>query len=187
MRWRERSLIIWLVVCLAILLAAAFYLRSQQVPRPGKEGESVSEAERPAAPPSQAKVKAPEAAEQEPPSSSKGSDYYTEQRLERDRIRSQVMDTLREIIHNPNSDEGNRREAHARLLQLSQQMAKETELEGLIKAKNFPDALVILHQDAVHVLVKVPEITAPQAAQIGDIVATATGLPREKIIIDTKP
>jgi stage III sporulation protein AH len=187
MRWRERSVIIWLVVCLAILLAAAFYLRSQQLPPSGGEGGKAGDAGRPASPPSQAEVKAPETNGQEPPSPPKRSDYYTEQRLERDRIRSQVMDTLREIIHNPNSDEGNRREAHARLLQLSQQMAKETEIEGLIKAKDFPDALVVLHQDAVHVLVKVQEITAAQAAQIGDIVATATGLPREKIIIDTKP
>ncbi|HHY91730.1 MAG TPA: SpoIIIAH-like family protein [Firmicutes bacterium] len=185
---RNRTLVIWLLVCLMVLLAAALYLRSRQA-------SSLHQSEPlPEAPPH-------ESAQLEPPAEGaspevkgpnvtapgKRTDYYTEQRLERDRIRSQEMDTLREIIHNPNSDEANRREAHARLLFLSQQGAKEAEIEGLIKAKDFPDALVYLHPDAVHVLVKVEEITADQAAKIGDIVATASGLPREKIIIDTRP
>lgn len=185
MRWRERSLMLWLVVCLLVLVAAALYLRSQQVPVPSSPGstgtESKTEQEAPAPLVTDTEKKKPN--EEQPP---RRSDYYTEHRLERDRVRSQVMDTLREIIHNPNSDEDNRKEAHSQLLMLSQQMAKEIELEGLIKAKNFPDALVYLHSDAVHILVKAPEITAAQAAQIGDIVATATGLSREKIIIDTR-
>ncbi|HHV56276.1 MAG TPA: SpoIIIAH-like family protein [Firmicutes bacterium] len=190
--WRNRGTIIWLLVCLIVLLAAALYLRSRAVETtPPADAGLINEEQAKEAP-----APAPEspAPEQEPGTKppdgtapGKRADYYTEQRLERDRVRSQEMDTLREIVHNPNSDEGNRREAHTRLLFLSQQAAKEAEVEGLIKAKDFPDALVYLHQDSAHVLVKVPELTMQQAAQIGDIVATATGLSREKIIIDTRP
>ena len=85
-----------------------------------------------------------------------------------------------------NTDEENRKEAQARLILLSEEQAKEVEIEALIKAKGFADALVYLHSDSVHVLVKAPDLTADEAARIGDVVARSSGLPLENIIIDTR-
>ncbi|MGI6604283.1 MAG: SpoIIIAH-like family protein [Firmicutes bacterium] len=186
MRWRDRSLLVWLLICLLVLLVAAFYLRSQQATPPAEDDKLTDDFNVPQGDESTSPKLDNESGSPEDPVPSGDTDFYVEQRLERDRLRSQEMDTLREIIHSPNSDSANRTEAHTRLLTLSENMAKEAELEGLIKAKNFSDALVYLHGDAVHVLVKVPEITAVEAAWIGDIITTATGLPPEKIIIDTK-
>ena len=181
MRWRESSVTVWLLICVGVLLASALYLHNQQLakdkgplppsPKEGEESGSLTELQSPEKP-------RPEARRQ---------DFYVEQRLERDRVRSQKTDTLREIIHNPATDEENRKEAHAQLLQVTEEQATEVEIEALIKAKSFPDALVYLHPDSVHVLVKVPELSADQAAQIGDIVAKSLRLPLEKIIIDTRP
>lgn len=181
MRWRESNVTVWLLICVGVLLASALYLHNQQLakdnrPSPpsltaGKEPGPLTEM------PSSEKPR-PEARRQ---------DFYVEQRLDRDRVRSQKMDTLREIIHNPTTDEANRKEAHDQLLQLTEEMTSEVEIEALIKAKSFPDALVYLHPDSIHVLVKVSELTAEQAAQIGDIVTKSMGLPLEKIIIDTRP
>lgn len=180
MRWREMNVTTWLLICVAVLLASALYLRNQQVaknhepiPPPQEENSELK--------PSKELDLGKQQVESRRPN------FYVEQRLDRDRVRSQEMDTLREIIHNPTTDEENHKEAHRRLLQLSQEQAKEVETEALIKAKGFPDALIYLHSDSVHVLVKVPELTVDEVARIGDIVRRSTGLPLENIIIDTRP
>ncbi|NLG86164.1 MAG: SpoIIIAH-like family protein [Firmicutes bacterium] len=181
MHWRVSSATVWLLICVGVLVASALYLHNQQVVKdnshlplpPEKDEESSLLSEQ-----LNSKEQRPEARRQ---------DFYVEQRLERERVRSQKIDTLREIIHNPATDEENRKEAHAQLLQITEELATEVEIEALIKAKDFPDALVYLHPDSVHVLVKVPELSAEQAAQIGDIVNKSLGLPLDKIIIDTRP
>ncbi|MGI6129927.1 MAG: SpoIIIAH-like family protein [bacterium] len=179
MYWRRSSVTIWLLVCVGVLLTSALYLHSRQVTNnaPLSQPESVGERES-LSEPSTPGDSFPETSRQ---------DFYAEQRLDRDRMRSQKVDTLREIIHNPDTHEENRKEANAQLLQITEEIALEGEIEALIKAKSFPDAIVYLHPDSIHVLVKIPEITEAQAAQIGDIVAKSTGLALEKIVIDTKP
>lgn len=180
MHWREKNLTIWLLVCVSILLASALYLRNEQLAKSYKPTEFSQE--------ENSKIRSAKEPDLDKPQTEyPRQDFYVEQRLNRDRVRSQEMDTLREIIHNPTTDEQNRKEAHARLLQLSEEQAKEVEVEALIKAKDFPDALVYFHPDSVHVLVKVTDLTTDDVARIGDIVAKSTGLSLEKIIIDTRP
>ncbi|HHT70075.1 MAG: SpoIIIAH-like family protein [bacterium] len=179
MRWQERNITTWLLICVAVLLASAFYLRNQQLAKSYKLAEP---------PPKENSEPGPSAelGSEKQQTEPRRQDFYVEQRLDRDRVRSQEIDTLREIIHNPNTDEENRKEAQARLILLSEELAKEVEIEALIKAKGFADALVYLHSDSVHVLVKAPDLTADEAARIGDVVARSSGLPLENIIIDTR-
>jgi stage III sporulation protein AH len=180
MRWREGNVARWLLVCLAVLLVSALYLRNQQL---AKNNNSTLVPEKEITESQPLKEPSSDKAQPEP----RRQDFYVEQRLDRDRVRSQEMDTLREIIHNQTTDEQNRKEAHARLLYLSEEMAKEVEVEALVKAKGFQDALVYLHPNSVHIIVKAVEITADEAACIGDIVVSSTSLPLEKVIIDTRP
>ena len=115
------------------------------------------------------------------------TDFFIEYRLERERVRSQQMDMLREIVHNPNIEPENRREAHDRLLQISQDLEREMELEGLIKAKGFREAVVFINGGQVHVVVKAEHLEKKQVAQLGDLVQGMCGVPLEAIVIDSRP
>ena len=48
------------------------------------------------------------------------------------------------------------------------------QLESLVKAKGFEDAIVTMSDSGVNVVVGTPELTAEQAAQIYDIVRSET-------------
>ncbi|NMA54648.1 MAG: SpoIIIAH-like family protein [Firmicutes bacterium] len=170
MHWREKRVNAWLLICVVVLVASAFYIRSQQLAR-----ETLAEPvlSRPG----------PE----EVSGQMRDQDFYVEQRLSRDRVRSQEMDTLREIIHNPGTSHNNRTEAESRLIYLSEEQAKETSTEALIKAKGFADAIVYLHSNSVHVLVKAANLTVDEVTCIGDIVAKSLEIPLENISIGARP
>ncbi|MGI6142609.1 MAG: SpoIIIAH-like family protein [bacterium] len=115
------------------------------------------------------------------------TDFFIEYRLERERVRSQQMDMLREIVHNPNSEPESRKEAYDILLQISQNLEREMELEGLIKAKGFRDAVVFINLEQVHVVVKAEDLEKNQVAQLGDLVQGMCAVPLEAIVIDNRP
>ncbi len=113
--------------------------------------------------------------------------YFLESRLDRDRTRGEQLELLRQIVNNPNSDQGARQEANRRLIKLSESMGKELEVENLIKVKGFEDALVFLGEGTATVIVKAQSLAAPEVARIADVVTMATGLPAAKISILSKP
>lgn len=113
----------------------------------------------------------------------KGQNFFIDYKLERDRLRSQEIDMLREIIYNPNSDKEIRERAQEDLLKIIRQMEKELILENLIKGKGFEDAVIFFGDDSVNVIVKTQGLDDKQVAQICDIVSKGTGLSLDKITI----
>lgn len=126
---------------------------------------------------------------QEPTASpNDSSEFFIEYRLERERTRGQQVEWLREITNNPNADAETRKKAQEQLYNLSQNVGKEMETENLIRAKGFDDAVVLLqHDKAATVVVRVKELTTDDAAKIADLVARNTGIPPSNIIIISKP
>lgn len=173
---------LWLVLCLALVALIMLYLNSQCAPLRSQE-EELAELE---ADDKGSGVEG-ETGVTQPPQLHPETDFFIEFRLERDRVRSQQMDVLREIIHNPNTDADNRREAHSLLLQASQNLEQEMGLEGLIKAKGFRDAVVFIKPDQVHVVIKAEKLEEKQVVQIGDLVRGMCGVPLEAIVIDCHP
>lgn len=114
-------------------------------------------------------------------------EFFIDFRLERDGTRQQQLDLLRELINNPNSDEASRKEANRRFLRIVDTIGKEVELEGLIRAKGFDDALVFLQEESATVVVKAAVLAAPEVARIADIVMRGTGLKLEAISILSLP
>jgi stage III sporulation protein AH len=115
-----------------------------------------------------------------------GKNFFINYRLERDRLRSQEIDMLREIINNQNTEKSVRESAQRDLLKTVGLIEKEMVIENLIKAKGFKDAVIFFAGDTVNVVVDSENLTGPQVAQISDIVSKGTSVGMDKIIIIEK-
>lgn len=113
----------------------------------------------------------------------KKNDFFIDYKLERDRLRSQEADYLRELINNPNATQQSKDKAQQELINLSQKVEKEMIVENLIKAKGFEDAVLFLSNDNANIVIKANKLSQKEVAQITDIVTKATGIPINKVTI----
>ncbi len=114
------------------------------------------------------------------------SDFYTEYRLERDRVRSERSDLLREALKSAKTDES-RQKAQDAVLKLVLEKQRESEMENLIKAKGFADALVFVRDNTVSAVVKTQTLSREEVMQVADVIGRVSGAKPEDITISTKP
>lgn len=113
----------------------------------------------------------------------KENDFFIDYKLERDRLRSQEADYLRELINNPNATQQSKDKAQEDLICLSQKVEKEMIVENLIKAKGFEDSVLFLSENSADVVVKTDKLSQKDVAQISDIVTKTTEIPMDKITL----
>jgi stage III sporulation protein AH len=114
------------------------------------------------------------------------SDFFTEYRLERDRVRSERTDLLREILRGSKNDEA-RQKAQEAVLRLTLEKQRESEMENLIKARGFADALVFIREGGVSAVVKTQALNRDEVVQVADVIARVSGVRPEDIVISAKP
>jgi len=115
-------------------------------------------------------------------------DFFAEYRLDRDRARAGEIQTLRELAGNLALGESGRKDAGSKLMRLTERASQEVQTEGLLKAKGFEDALVILREGSAEVIIRTPsELTRAQLAIIADVVTRNTGVKAAKLSISTRP
>lgn len=114
-------------------------------------------------------------------------EFFVESRLARDRIRSQQMETLREIASQPTSSGEIRDSAQRELMQISENMTRETELEKLVMARGFNDAAVMILPQSATVVVQVRSIAPADVDQIKTLVAKTTGLDGGSVFVIPRP
>lgn len=112
-----------------------------------------------------------------------GEDFFIEYRLERDRTRSYQLELLTGLVENTQIDAASRKKAAEQLLAVSNAVEKELSIESLIKAKGYADALVLLNQDSVVVIVKAAVLGDADVARIADIATKSTGMKIDRVII----
>lgn len=118
--------------------------------------------------------------------STKGAGYFDSARITRDRAKSDALDTLREVAESSASEE-EKDKAYGSMRKSAENTEKEGNIENLLKAKGFSDALVYITDDNVSVTVKTEGLTSSDTAKIYDIVVSETGISSEKIkIIEIK-
>ncbi|MGE5423343.1 MAG: SpoIIIAH-like family protein [Ignavibacteriales bacterium] len=82
-----------------------------------------------------------------------GQAFFPTYRLQRERIRGQQLELLREIINNSNTDEKSRQSALERLLGLTSRMELELKAEGVLKADGCKEAVVIMQNNDATVVI----------------------------------
>lgn len=114
------------------------------------------------------------------------TDFFTEYRLERDRVRSERSELLREALRSAKSDEA-RQKAQDAVLKLVIEKQRETEMENLIKARGFADALVFMRENTVSAVVKTQSLSRDEVMQVADVISRVSGVKPEDIVISAKP
>lgn len=114
------------------------------------------------------------------------NDFFTEYRLERERVRSERSDVLRDMLRTAKTDE-TRGKAQEAMLRLVLEKQRETEIENLIKARGFADALVFMRESTVSAVVRAPTLTREEVVQVADVISRVAGVRAEDITISAKP
>lgn len=113
-------------------------------------------------------------------------DFFIDYRLERDRTRGQQVEWLREVINNPGTVDETRQKAQEQLMAISRSMEKESELENLIRAKGFADAIVIMDENTATAVIAAGNIDSGEVTAITELVSRSTGMGQQKIAIINK-
>ena len=113
-------------------------------------------------------------------------DFFTEYRLEREKIRSERSDLLREGIKNAKNDDS-RGHAQDIVLKMIMEKQKEAEMESLIRARGFADSLVFIRENSVSAIIKANSLSREEVVQVADVISRVTGVKVEDISISAKP
>jgi stage III sporulation protein AH len=114
------------------------------------------------------------------------TDFFTEYRLERDKFRSERSELLRDIIKSSKNDEARQR-AQDTVLKLTVNKQKESDMENLIKARGFADALVFVQDSSVSAVVKTSSLTRDEVVQVAEVISRVCGIKPEEITVSAKP
>ena len=97
-------------------------------------------------------------------------DYFANCRLNRENSRAKTVDLLKDTIANPNVDDKTKNDAQKQILDIAKNIESEENIESIIIAKGFNDAVVFINGESVTVTVKTNELTAVDTAKIKDVV-----------------
>lgn len=112
--------------------------------------------------------------------------FFSEYRIERDRTRSQQVEILREIVNNQNSSAQVRQEAQQKLMRITEYLEKESKIENALIAKGFKEAVVVIQQNSVMVIVQSNGLRQDEIARISDIVIKVAECKIEDVVIVPK-
>lgn len=113
------------------------------------------------------------------------SDSLLDLKIERDRERSQEKERVQELLDQAGLTDEIRKQAEQELWRLTQAVAKEQELETLLKAKGFQESMVTINPKIVTVVVA-GKIDAGNAGTIGQVASDVTGYELDQIEVVEK-
>ncbi len=113
--------------------------------------------------------------------------FFVEYRLQRDRVRGQEIEILKDFIDNPNTSPEGKKKAESQLLLLVDIMEKELLTENLVKAQGHKDAIFFYRDSKAHLVLKSRDISEKQFAQLVEIVSVIAGINMEDVVIIEKP
>ena len=114
-----------------------------------------------------------------------GDDYFATSRLTREQARDEAVSTLKEISESEDADQTAKDEAAAQISALAEDSVAEANIESMIRAKGYEDAVVMIGDESVNVVVAPPDggLQATDVTVIKDIVVAETGVTAGQIKI----
>ncbi|MBQ4154030.1 MAG: SpoIIIAH-like family protein [Clostridia bacterium] len=111
------------------------------------------------------------------------ADYFTTARSDRKKARDEALALLKETANDVKASEGDKAKANEKIAEIAGEIEKENAIESLVKAKGFEEAVAVIGEDNITVIVKSEELLASQTLQIQDAVTSQTDFSLEKIKI----
>ena len=105
-----------------------------------------------------------------------GEDYFATSRLTREQARDEAVSTLKELSESEEADQTAKDEAAAQISALAEDSVAEANIESMIRAKGYEDAVVMIGDEGVNVVVAAPEgaLQATDVTVIMDFVVSET-------------
>ena len=118
-------------------------------------------------------------------SAASASDYFAQSRLSREQARDEAISILKETVESSTADDGAKEAASAKISALAENSVTEARVESLIKAKGYAEAVVLIGDDNLSLIVQPPTggFAAADAATIKDIIVTETAFSADQIKI----
>jgi len=112
-------------------------------------------------------------------------DYFATSRLSREQARDEAVSILKETTESAEAADSAKEEAAAKISVLAENSVTEASVESLIRAKGYDDAVVMIGDESVNVVVAPPEggLQATDVTVIKDIVISETGATAGQITI----
>ena len=113
------------------------------------------------------------------------ANYFETAKKERTSNLKKQQELIEETLRASSLTEEDKVNAVDRVGELANRMELESNIETLLKAKDFADALVVIGEKDVNVIVKSDGLTTTQTLQIQDIITAQTNIPLANIKIVT--
>ena len=116
---------------------------------------------------------------------SEDEDYFTSARKDRQSAIDEAQQLVEETLKSANITDEEKKKALSEVTLLASRVEKANNIETLLKAKGFDEAVVIIGDNDVNIVVKSEGISTTQTLQIQDIVTAQTEIPLSNIKIVT--
>ncbi len=116
-------------------------------------------------------------------SSVEEDDFFSEAVINRTKSHDEAINNLEEIISDKESDKETVELARKELVEISQQIKTETDIENLIKAQLDVDCLVTYNNDKIDIIMPPKTLDADSVIKIKDIVLSKSDLTSDDIVI----
>lgn len=117
----------------------------------------------------------------------KKQEFFVDCRLTRDRMHSQQVDVLKEIAGNPASSGETRDHAQQELMKITKRNTVEVELEKLVQAQGFKDAVVLIQEKSATVIIQGTSVAGTEEEKLKDIVSRVADVEPRNIFVIPKP
>ena len=107
--------------------------------------------------------------------------YIVDMKMTREKQRNQLTEQLNEIINNPSTADEAKVEASNMKVSIVKNSDTELQIENLLLAKGYDEAIVFIDGDKANVVVNMEEIKQNDATKIFEIVSNQSGISRENI------
>lgn len=112
--------------------------------------------------------------------------YFAITVINRQRVRDEAMEVLREVADNPDVMPDVKDEALASIAAMTADMKAEVSIETLVKSKGFEDCVAVISDNLCSVVVKCETLLPDDAAKILEIVLQNTSLTAENVHVIPK-
>ena len=103
-------------------------------------------------------------------------DYFSESKKEREKARNEAIELIEETLDKDNLKEADKKSALAKMEEIASRMEQESNIETILKAKDFKKVVAVINDTGVTVIVKGEGLTSGQTLQIQDIVTAETNV-----------
>ncbi len=113
----------------------------------------------------------------------KQTDAFSQARTNRQKAYDTAADLVRDTLDKSNLTDAEKADAVKRISAMAGRLEKENNVETLLKAKGFSDAVAVIGENSVSLVVRSEGLTTAQTLQIQDIVVAETQVPLGNIKI----